>query len=423
MRSLKITLIFVSLLLALTFLSPANMLATKKTASQHKSHILAPATEAATGFDGLTNGAVDQDSYDEALATFEQVDEIPDGLGPIFNAKACSDCHTSPLSGGTSEITELRAGHFDGTNFIEPAGGSLIHSRALDPTLQEQIPPGNEVRALRQSLSLLGLGFIEAIDDNAILNVAAMQPKMSKGRINGQAIMVSLTEAPNVKRVGRFGWKDQHASLLSFSADAYVNEMGITTLLEPNEPTFFGNSALVTQFNQANGVDDLNDPTNDANNDFTTFTRATKAPPRDTTLAATSDAQQGAQIFNSIGCVICHVANYTTLPSGTVINGGTYTIPDAIGNKTVHPFSDFLLHDIGTGDGIVQNGGPETRNKLRTPLLWGLRTRVRLMHDGQSVSVDDAIRRHAGESRSVIAKFRKLDDKQNSQLFAFLRSL
>ena len=108
---------------------------------------------------------------------------------------------------------------------------------------------------------------------------------------------------------------------------------------------------------------------------FARFMRATKAPPRDTALAATADAQAGGNLFNQIGCATCHAATITTAPAGTVINGGKFIVTAALGDKIIHPYSDFMLHDVGTGDGIVQNGGQGTRNKLRTPPLWGLRTR------------------------------------------------
>src|SRR5204863_5807186 len=98
-------------------------------------------------------------------------------------------------------------------------------------------------------------------------------------------------------------------------------------------------------------------------NAFAAFMRASKVPPRDTALAATSDAQTGQALFNQVGCNICHVATITTAPAGTVINGGALTVSAALGNKNIHPYSDFLLHDVGTGDGIVQNGGQTTANK------------------------------------------------------------
>jgi len=117
---------------------------------------------------------------------------------------------------------------------------------------------------------------------------------------------------------------------------------------------------------------------------FAQFVRGTKAPPRDAELAATADAQAGQALFQRIGCNVCHVQTITTAPPGTLINGGTFAIPVALGNKIIHPFSDFLLHDIKTGDGIVQAGPQDTANKLRTAPLWGLRMRPRFMHDHQS---------------------------------------
>jgi CxxC motif-containing protein (DUF1111 family) len=117
------------------------------------------------------------------------------------------------------------------------------------------------------------------------------------------------------------------------------------------------------------------------------------------------------------------VASITTAPTGTVINGGTFTIPDALGGKVIHPYSDFLLHNIATGDGIVQNGPADTANKLRTTPLWGLRTRDRLMHDGLSGSREQAILRHKGEAAVTRQKYVTLTPQQQSQLLTFLNSL
>jgi CxxC motif-containing protein (DUF1111 family) len=151
--------------------------------------------------------------------------------------------------------------------------------------------------------------------------------------------------------------------------------------------------------------------------------RATKAPPRDLIAAATPAAQAGAQLFERIGCGTCHVSAIVTAPVGTSINGGTLTVPDTLGNMIIHPFSDFLLHDVGTGDGIVQNGGQDTANKMRTPPLWGVRMRNRLMHDGESLTFENAIARHKGEAEEVIEQFQRLTPQQKSWVFAFLHSL
>jgi CxxC motif-containing protein (DUF1111 family) len=154
------------------------------------------------------------------------------------------------------------------------------------------------------------------------------------------------------------------------------------------------------------------------------FLRSTKAPPRDLPLASTPDAQAGELLFTSTGCATCHVSTLQTAPPGTPINGGAFTVPDALGDKIIHPYSDFLLHDVGTGDGIVSFGSPaSTANKLRTTPLWGVRFRNRLMHDGESRTFTEAILRHGGEGSDVRTAFQALNAAQRAQLIVFLKSL
>ena len=370
-------------------------------------------TEAPAGFDNLTNGVTPQDQFDLDRDVFDEIEGADEGLGPVYNAQGCGECHQSPVSGAISQVTELRAGRFDGVNFVDHPGGSLINDRAVDASIQERILGGNDVRTFRTSLNTLGGGFVEAVDSNTLVAIANGQPSSMRG----QFIQVPVLEAGGQLRGGRFGWKNQHASLVSFSADAYLNEMGITTPLQPTENTSNGNSVAA--------FDPLPEPEDDGEDVeiFARFMRATKVPPRDTALAATFDAVKGSQFFDQVGCNVCHVRNITTSPPGSVINRGEFTVPAALGNKVIHPFGDFLLHNVGTGDGIVQNGGQSTRNKLRTAPLWGLRTRPRLMHDGESLTRNEAILRHAGEATSVINNYRNLTNTQKNQLIAFLNSL
>jgi CxxC motif-containing protein (DUF1111 family) len=112
-----------------------------------------------------------------------------------------------------------------------------------------------------------------------------------------------------------------------------------------------------------------------------------------------------------------------TAPPGTLINGGALRVANALGNKTIHPFADFLLHDIGTGDGIIQNGGPTTRLKIRTAPLWGCRTRGRFMHDNMSFSAEDAIARHSNQARRARSRFDALSAADKAKLMTFLSSL
>ena len=106
-----------------------------------------------------------------------------------------------------------------------------------------------------------------------------------------------------------------------------------------------------------------------------------------------------------------------------MINQGAFVVPAALGSKLIHPFGDFLLHNVGTGDGIVQNGGQSTRNRVRTAPLWGMRSRGRLMHDGESLTRNEAILRHAGEATIVIVYYQILSNAQKNQLITFLNSL
>src|ERR1700741_251936 len=209
------------------------------------------ATEAPAGFDtptlaqnpgsqSISNGIAQPpgDTYALDQTRFEQDHDAGNGLGPVFNARACVDCHQNPVSGGSSQFTEIRAGHNDangnfvaatvpindGANFI--ANRSIINDRALVPQAQERIPDTENIRALRAALNTLGDGFVEAIDDSTLQAIARHQIDVSEGRIHGEAVPVPVLESPGQTRIGRFGWKDQHSSLLSFIGDAYLNEMG-----------------------------------------------------------------------------------------------------------------------------------------------------------------------------------------------------
>ena len=375
------------------------------------------ATEAPTGFDGLTNGFLTQADFDAAADIFREQEEDDEGLGPVYNAQSCGECHQNPVTGAASQIGEFRAGHFNGLNFVDHPGGSLINDRAIDPAIQERIAAGQEVRTFRITTSVLGDGFVEAIDSNTLLAISNGQP----AGLRGQFIQVPVGEAGNIIRGGRFGWKNQHASLVSFAADAYLNEMGITSPLQPTENTSVGNS--VADFDEVPDPEDTGGVNGTDVDAFARFMRSTKAPSRDAALAATAAAQNGSALFDAIGCAVCHVRTITTAPAGSSINGGAFIVPAALGDKIIHPFSDFLLHDVGTGDGIVQNGGQSTRNKLRTMPLWGMRARPRLMHDGATVSRTDAILRHGGEATGVINNFRSLSATSQNNIITFLNSL
>lgn len=432
-------------------------------------------SEAPAAFDNQTidSNFVTQAIHDDDRTHFDtQENAEHDGLGPIYNAQACRECHQNPVSGAVSQVTELRVGHLNSAGrFESPAipidggkevisGRTLVNDRAICPEVQERVPETETIKTRRLSLNTLGDGFIEALPDETLLAISKDQCRSTHGAICGQALLVPVLEAERKTAVGRFGWKDQHASLLSFSGDAYLNEMGITNRLLKNEVTSICNPSGVSEPNdQPNPTDHLEDIDR-----FARFMRASKAPPRDETLAATAGAQRGSKLFDRIGCATCHVKTLTTAKAGTKVDGGQFTIPDALGTKTFHPYSDFLLHNVGTGDGIAiaiveHYGVPKEpvralyessrsskayfddvdrlmnregfsykavhdgRNKIRTAPLWGLRTHSRLMHDGESVRLGDAIARHKGEAARVTEKYRRLTKKQKADLLSFLNSL
>jgi CxxC motif-containing protein (DUF1111 family) len=383
--------------------------------------VTAPPVPAPAGFNDKTNGFADQDQFDKDRAAFEDVETIlarkataetaesKGGLGPVYNATSCVTCHQNPITGSSSQVTEIRAGSTNAKGeFVEPPGGSLIHQRAIDPQIQEHVRDMDNVRVLRLSTNTLGNGFVEVIQDQTILDVCKKQPKEMRGKPIAVPVAVRVKAVADgqpadfdfVFRIGRFGWKTQEASLLNFSAGAYLNEMGITNPLQPTEN--LSNGRDVTQFDpvadpedeakakpnvKPTKHEDFENPFGEDVEAFARFMRSTKVPPRDFAVAqgavcvADDDPDKakklagGEKVFHDLNCAVCHKPQYITPPKDTVIkplsplravqgtdfNDGK--VPDALGNKIICPFSDFMLHNIGTKDGIVQ-----TQHAQRAPL-------------------------------------------------------
>jgi CxxC motif-containing protein (DUF1111 family) len=198
----------------------------------------------------------------------------------------------------------------------------------------ETLPPETTIVAGRKSTPLFGLGLIEAIPDNDLHQLAAKQPHAIKGKVH------QVKDVGQPTRPGRFGHKAQVATLLQFSGDAYLNEMGITSPHFRTENCPNGDCGLLR-------CDPVPDPEDDGSgvHAFAEFMRLLAPPPRG---AITPEVQAGEQVFARIGCAGCHVPMLMT--------GGS---PIAVLNRvTFHPYSDFLLHDIGAlGNGIEQGQG------------------------------------------------------------------
>jgi CxxC motif-containing protein (DUF1111 family) len=279
---------------------------------------------------------------------------------------------------------------------------SLINQRAICADAQSHVSTAENISTPRLSLSVLGDAFVEAVPDATFLALAKQN--------GGEAIMVPVLESPNTSEVGRFGWKNQHASLLSFAGDAYFNEMGITNELFPDE---------VSNVCEPAGVPHPNDVDHDLVN-LALFMRATTVPPRG---PITGQVNQGQSIFEAIGCATCHVSTLVTAPAGSTIHGGAYVVSAVLASKQFHPFGDFLLHDIGTGDGIQQNGPADTAYKIRTAPLWGLRTRTQLLHDASAMTPEQAIHKHRNEAANEAQKYSQLSPAQKQLVAIFLNSL
>ena len=344
------------------------------------------------------------------LEDFREIEEPGDGLGPLFNGTGCASCHNVPVIGGGSPMTEMRAGARDADGRFRVVGGTTLYQlfSIPDHRCQSQVPAEATVVARRMSIPLFGAGLIEAIPDEALM---ALEDPFDRDRdgISGRAALVTDV-ATGRRRVGRFGWKAQIATLLTFSGDAYTNEMGITNDLFPEEPYGGIPEARMRECDRLRDPEDLVDPRTGkrAIDNFEAFMKFLAPVSRG---AITDEARAGEQIFGAIGCASCHVPALSTGANASA----------ALHRQNVPLFSDLLLHDIGTGDGIAQEAAEP--GEIRTPALWGLRFRRPLMHDGSAMTPAEAIRQHAGEAGGVMERYRLLTDAQRRALLLFLDSL
>lgn len=388
--------------------------------------------EAPTGYNLITNGHTDQKTFLANMAQFSEdaveieTDDQEGNLGPSYNSTACVRCHSNPVTGAESQIFELRVGHWDGTTFTAPAGGTLVRQRATHPEAQARVPDGFEIRARRRSTSLYGLAYIEFVRDSDLIALQASQPADMRGTL----ILSTVTTGVNpdgtfttATRIGRFGWKCQHGSLLDFAADALRNEIGRTSPIVPTKAPAMDGRPL-TQFVHNLGIDDPATPDKPFGSDvqsYTSFMRSLTAPPRDFSLQGTPDVVAGERLFAVCQCQQCHTPALTTAPVGAAINGFS-SVPPAIGGRTVRMYGDCMTHNLGDGgDGIVQGNAP--RNEMRTAFLAGIRSRPELFHDGLTYTIADAIQRHGGQGTRSRTLFNGLTPDQQRQVIVFVSSL
>jgi CxxC motif-containing protein (DUF1111 family) len=344
--------------------------------------------------------------FRDGLQAFQDVATVAGGLGPIFDATSCMACHSVPTVGGSSPLVETRAARVMNGQYIELAGGSLFQSNAIRPDCAETIPAIANVIAQRQTTPLFGLGLVEAIPDSEIESNASRQGSLHPGQAGRVNHLVDV--ATGQTRVGRFGWKAQQATLLAASGDAYLNEIGITNRLFPRENAPNGD---LIRLRRCDAVADPED-TNDDITRFTNFMRFLAPPPRedDGDEDESHDSGGGRRLFAQVGCTVCHHPSFRAVSPFQAING-----------RRVNAFSDFLLHDVGTGDGIIQGNAQGT--EFRTPPLWGLSQSGPYLHDGSAPAVQDAIRRHDNQGAAARDAYNVLSFREQQDLLSFLDSI
>ena len=371
-----------------------------------------PAYEFGAPLPGLTSDQLSE--FSSGQAQFQDVETVADGLGPVFNESSCSACHTSLVSGvaavgGTNQRLETRFGKITGGAFdpLEELGGSLMQNQGIGRWngvnfVGEKVPSEANVVAHRRTTPLFGLGLVDAVPDQTFQELARLEKLLTPGTGGTLSIVTNL--ATGSAAVGKFGWKAQNPTLFQFAGDAYLNEMGITNPQFPNENCPQGDCSLLA----ANPKPGLNDDGTDVQ-EFTDFMMFLAPPPPGPT---TPQSKAGERIFYLIGCANCH---FPTLVTGR-------NAVAALNQVVFHPYSDFLLHDMGAlGDGITQ--GTATGSLMRTAPLWGLRIQSRLLHDGRALTAQDAILAHDGQGKTARNLYTALTPSQKANLLAFLNSL
>jgi len=349
--------------------------------------------------------------FNEGKVAFQQEEEVDEGVGPVFNDVSCVACHAGPAVGGSNGRLETRFGRKKKDGSFDPLiseGGSLMQDHGIGAVdgfsfAAESVPVDANVVAGRRTTPLFGLGLVDATSDDTLRALASKQARTDP-KIAGRVALVPDLVAGKTA-VGKFGWKNGNPNLLQFSADAYLNEMGITSPLFPNENCPQGRCDTLA----FNPVPELNDADGADVVAFANFMAFLAAPPRG---PQTEKTRAGERVFESIGCAVCHTPTLTTGPNAVA----------ALDRVEYHPFSDFLLHDMGIlGDGIAQGDAGE--REMRTAPLWGLRAATSFLHDGRATTVSEAILGHDGQACDARDRFKALERTDREALLAFLQSL
>ncbi|QRE04327.1 di-heme oxidoredictase family protein [Flavobacterium psychrophilum] len=366
--------------------------------------------------DEILDGPIDGLSTEESArflkgdAAFNEVFTRETGLGSTFVATSCISCHAGDGKGHPfTTLTRFGQPNENGNIFLH-LGGPQLQNRALPGFMPEQIPLGATFSKFTPPANT-GLGFLQFITDADIL--AMSDPNDANGDgISGVPNWILIPEyinpvdaiSQNGKHIGRFGKKAATFNLLHQTVTAYNQDIGITSTYNPID--VYTNQEIDPEI-ATNIVNDV---------DF--YLKTLKAPPRRN--SGDSQVIQGENLFNKINCVGCHKADLST----------GYSPISALSFKTFSPYTDLLLHDMGSelNDGYTE--GSAKTYEWRTPPLWGLGLsenaqggNVFLMHDGRARSIEQAISMHGGEATNSKTAFNNLSQGEKNALIKFLKSL
>jgi CxxC motif-containing protein (DUF1111 family) len=387
--------------------------------------------------------------FNAGKAAFEHVYTPQEGVGPLFNARSCVTCHFNPVTGGGDNSNVNNVTHFmlnNNDNYLNlfERGGPVVQKNSLagDPATPQCTISGDVVPnlpgvgvSIRNTPPVFGFGLIDAIQDDEILKFQGHKNSKDPsvvGTANWDVEMEGLvqvaaftldttrTQPAGPLRVGRFGWKSQTGTLFRFSAEPFNIELGVTTPF----------------FKRENTPDDKPPPPecqvatakpNDTNNQTSLelyYFQAFLAPINP--LPDNHDIREGKKIFKNIGCTDCHREKLHTVSDYYIpLQDGTIHRVDALSDKDLFPWSDFLLHDMGpnlaVGDTRVM--GRASPRFWRTTPLWGIHLKTQFLHNGSAATIDQAIEAHGGEGTASEQLYENLSAQDQARLLAFIGSL
>ena len=366
----------------------------------------------------LLDGPVDDLTMAEAkrfiagdVAFNDQIFTIETGLGPIFTGTSCVSCHAGDGKGHPFVQFTRFGQSFPGVNEYLKLGGPQLQNRAIPGYLPETLPPGASHTSLIAPI-VTGLGFLDAVRDQDLIDMSDpydLDGDGISGRVHWNTRPNYVKDRPETvsldgKYISRFGKKGRMYDLLHQTADAYNQDIGITSYFEPYD-TYSGDK-LQSEIDRQ------------TISDVVFYLKTLKAPiPRDEDNA---DVIAGKALFGDIQCAACHKPSLNT----------GYSPIEAISFKEFHPYTDLLLHDMGPDldDGYTE--GYAYSYEWKTPALWGIGLskdsqggQYFLLHDGRARSIEEAIVYHGGEAEKSKKLYLGLSQTEKDQVLTFIESL